>query len=242
MSLRATGEERFNRGLLLQLSPALADVRTAIEARGLSYRGAFHPTADDLPGRDNVGTLVLAGFTGNNNWRYFKHSGEACDGKPDPLDRWSLRVIGALAAELGATAMFPFTGPPWLPFLRWARKAEPLHPSPLGMLIHPDWGLWHAWRGALAFRERLELPPQDRRPSSCDTCSDKPCLATCPVSAFTPEKYHVAACVAHIDSAHGLDCMEEGCRARRACPIGAVHRYSPDQAGFHMRAFRAAQK
>ena len=30
--------------------------------------------------------------------------------------------------------------------------------SPLGILIHPDWGLWHSYRGALAFRERLDLP------------------------------------------------------------------------------------
>jgi hypothetical protein len=138
--------------------------------------------------------------------------------------------------------MFPFIGPPWLPFQRWAQKAEPLHPSPLGMLIHPDWGLWHAWRGALGFRERLELPIQDRRPSPCESCADKPCLSACPVNAFARDRYDVAACVAHIESAQGLDCMDEGCRARRACPIGAAHRCSPDQANFHMRAFRTAQR
>lgn len=224
------------------MDPTLADVRAALEARGLSCRGAFHPTADDLPDGDKFGTMVLAGFTGNNNWQHFKDSGEASDGAPDALDRWSLRVIGALARELGATAMFPFTGPPWLPFLRWAQRAEPLYPSPLGMLIHPDWGLWHAWRGALTFRERLELPTQDRRPSPCDTCVEKPCLTACPVKAFTSQGYNVAACVAHVESARGTDCIEEGCRARRACPIGAAHRYGPDQANFHMRAFRNAQR
>jgi ferredoxin len=220
----------------------LTDVRSAIEARGLSYRGAFHPTAEDLPDGSDVGTLVLVGFTGNTNWQHFRDSPEARDGAPDPLDRWSRRVIGALAEELGATALFPFAGPPWLPFLKWAQKAEPVHPSPLGMLIHPDWGLWHSWRGALAFRETLELPPPDRRPRPCDTCADKPCLSACPVNAFTRAGYHVAACIAHIDSPRGTDCMEEGCRARRACPIGVEHRYSDEQAEFHMRAFRKAQK
>jgi ferredoxin len=220
----------------------LAEIRAGIEARGLSYRGALHPTGDDVPDREDVGTIVLAGFTGKTNWRHFKNSPEARDGKPDALDRWSLRVIGALAAELGATALFPFIGPPWLPFQRWAQKAEPLHPSPIGMLIHPDWGLWHSWRGALAFRERLELPAPDRRPSPCDSCADKPCLSTCPVGAFTREGYNVRACVAHISTESGTDCMEEGCRARRACPVGAAHRYAPDQASFHMRAFRAAQR
>jgi hypothetical protein len=218
------------------------NVRAGVEARGLSYRGAFHPTPDDWPdGGDVVGTLVLVGFTGNQNWQHFRQSPEAQDGKPDPLDRWSLRVIGALAHELGATALFPFQGPPWLPFLAWAQKAEPVRPSPLGMLIHPDWGLWHSWRGALAFLETLELPPPDRRPRPCDTCIDKPCLSTCPVNAFTSTGYDVAACVEHIESLLGTDCMEEGCRARRACPVGAGHRYSPEQARFSMRAFRDAQ-
>jgi hypothetical protein len=32
--------------------------------------------------------------------------------------------------------------------------------------------------------------------------------------------------------------MGEGCRARRACPVGRDYRYAPDQAAFHMRPFR----
>lgn len=223
--------------------PTLPEIRAAIEAQGLSYRGALHPTADDdLPDGDSVGTLMLVGFTGRRNWEPFKESPEARDGAPDPLDRWSLRVIGALARDLGAIALFPFTGPPWLPFYRWGQKAEPLHPSPIGLLIHPDWGLWHSWRGALAFRARLELPPPDRRPSPCDSCADKPCLTTCPVAAFKQDRYDVAACVAHIETAQGADCMNQGCRARRACPLGVQHRYTPDQAHFSMRAFRTAQR
>lgn len=219
----------------------LSEVRAAIEAGGLSYRGAFHPGTEDLPDLEDIGTLVLAGFIGNRNWRTFIDSPEAGDCKPDPLDRWSLRVIGDLARALGAEAMFPFDGPPFLPFQRWAIKAEPLHASPIGMLIHPDWGLWHSFRGALAFHERFDLPPPDRRACPCDSCADKPCLTACPAAAFTPRGYDVSRCVAHIERAAGIDCMEEGCRARRACPIGAAHRYDPDEANFHMRAFRAAQ-
>src|SRR5262249_42217658 len=81
-------------------------------------------------------------------------SAERAAGGADPLDRWSRRVVGGLAAELGAAALYPFGGPPWLPFQRWAKKAEPLHSSPLSVLIHPDWGLWHSYRGALVFAER----------------------------------------------------------------------------------------
>ncbi len=217
----------------------------AAAAVGLALRGAFHPVLGDgvppMPGGVPVGTLVLAGFVGRAQWPAFAGSPEASDGGVDPLDRWSRRVLGALSAELGATALYPFGGPPWLPFQRWAMKAEPVHRSALGMLIHPDWGLWHSYRGALAFAECFELPAHADRPSPCDGCAAKPCLRVCPVGAFTPERYDVGACAGHLRSSRGTDCVELGCRAREACPIGAEHRYGREQARFHMRAFLASR-
>jgi hypothetical protein len=187
-------------------------------------------------------TLVLVGFVGSQNWPAFAASPEAADSRPNPLDRWSTRVITAIAQALGATPHFPFDGPPFLPFQRWALKAEPVHPSPLGILIHPDWGLWHAYRGALAFAERIDLPPPDSRPSPCDDCMGKPCLTACPVGAFTRAGYDVSACVAHIAAPAGAECMSGGCLARRACPAGPEYRHIPAQADFHQRAFLAAQR
>jgi hypothetical protein len=110
------------------------------------------------------------------------------------------------------------------------------------MLIHPDWGLWQGYRGALAFASRLDLPPPDRRPSPCESCAGKPCLTACPVGAFAPGRYDVAACASHVASPAGSDCAGLGCRARRACPIGTAHRQAPPQAAFHMRAFLAGQR
>ena len=214
----------------------LSTIQTRAARVGLAYRGAFHP--GDLA---EVQTLVLVGFAGHQGWPAFAASHEASDGAPDPLDRWSRRVVGGLAIELGATALFPFGGPPYLPFQRWAQKAEPVYPSPLGILIHPEWGLWHAYRGALAFRERIDLPEPDTRASPCETCGAKPCLTACPVGAFSSDGYDAPSCVAHISSDLGADCMDHGCRARRACPVGAEHCYGEQQARFHMRAFRDAQ-
>ena len=215
----------------------LATIRSRLAEHGLSYRGAFHPEAGEAPGK----TLVLVGFIGSENWPIFATSPEAADGRPDPLDRWSTRVITAIAQSLGAAPLFPFGGPPFLPFQRWAQRAEPVHPSPLGILIHPEWGLWHAYRGALAFADRIDLPPPDLRSSPCDSCTDKPCLSACPVNAFTPAGYDVSACVAHISMPAGADCVTTGCRARRACPVGPQYRHVPAQAEFHQRAFLAAQ-
>lgn len=209
-------------------------------AAGLALRGAFHPAAaDGVPSAP--GTLVMLGLVGRTQWPAFAASPEASDGCAHPLDRWSRRVIDGLASELGAVALYPFGGPPWLPFQRWAMQAEPVHRSALGMLIHPDWGLWHSYRGALAVAERLALPERVDRPSPCDTCAAKPCLSACPVGAFTIERYDVDACASHLRSIAGKDCVELGCRAREACPVGANHRYGRDQASFHMRAFLASR-
>jgi ferredoxin len=180
----------------------LARIDTAAAAQGLSLRGAFHPLSRDgvpaMPDGRPVATLVLLGNVGPGLWGHFAAGSELTDGGPDPLDRWSERVIGALGRALGARPLFPFGGPPYLPFIAWAKRAEPVAESPLGMLIHPEHGLWHAYRGALAFAERLELPAPDTRPRPCDSCAGKPCLTACPVGAFGAEGYDVAACVGHI--------------------------------------------
>jgi hypothetical protein len=218
-------------------APGLKDIERSFSGTGLALRGAFHPTADDgipdlAPGRP-AATLVLVGNTGPDMWQSFC---AACDPTADLLDDWSRQILTTVAAECTAVALFPFQPPP-LPFQRWAQRADACHSSPLGILIHPDHGLWHAYRGALIFDARLVLPAPDQRPSPCEICAAKPCLSACPVTAFGADGYDVEACVRHIATASGRDCMEHACRARRACPVGAASRYADDQARFHMTAF-----
>ena len=218
-------------------------IERAAAAEGLSLRGAFQPEAadrvPDLPDGRPARTLVLLGNAGPGLWSAFTAAPEFADGMADPLNRWSTRVIGALADSFGARAHFPF-GTPHRPFIAWAKRAEPVAESPLGMLIHPDHGLWHAYRGALAFAAMLELPPADTRPRPCDVCDDRPCLTACPVGAFGAPGYDVAACAGHIAAPAGADCLDLGCRARRACPVGRALQYRPAQARFHMAAFLKA--
>lgn len=209
----------------------------AFLAAGIAPRGAFHPDpADGVPAMADgapAGTVVLVGNVGPSMWGAFA---SARDPLVDTLDDWSEEVLAAIARRFRATACFPFSRPP-LPFQRWAMKAEPCHVSPLGLLVHPDYGLWHGYRGALMLAERLALPPPDRRVSPCDVCADKPCLQACPVGAFSGSGYDVPACTRHIASPAGEDCLGLGCRARRACPVGQTYRYEPAQACFHMTDF-----
>lgn len=235
----------------------LETVRQAAAMSGLSLRGGFHSEPEDRVPALKTGkpaqTLLLLGNIDGAMWRAFKASPEGrdvetpsesppSDGDLGPMDRWSRRVISALAEELGAAPVFPFGGPPYHPFQSWAQKSEPVWPSPLGVLIHRDYGLWHAYRGALCFDSRIELPPQEDGESPCLSCADQPCLSTCPVSAFSDEGYNVPVCATHIAQPEGEDCVVLGCRARRACPVGANVRYQPEQAAFHMHAFLAARQ
>jgi ferredoxin len=215
---------------------------SAIERAGLVPRGAFKLEDGERVGElADMRTIVLAGMVGREGWRAFAASPEASDGFADPLDRWSRRLIEALAHELGGRALFPFGEPPFLPFQRWAQRAEPVHSSPIGLLIHPYYGLWHAYRGAIGFPEELAVPELAAVPSPCESCAGRWCLKACPVGAFSSTGYDVAACAGHLRSAAGGDCMDFGCRARRACPVGADHAYGPEQANFLMRAFLCGQ-
>lgn len=221
-------------------SMTLESITEALTGLGLIARGAFHPEPEDavplLTDGRRAGTVVIVGNAGPDLWRVFTESGGRGLGA-HPMNAWTEKVIGRLVHEIGATAWFPFHGPPYHPFQRWAGRAETVWSSPLGILIHPEYGLWHAYRAAIGVLPRLELPPHDPSPLPCDSCVDKPCLNACPVHAFTDAGYDVAACRAHVSNPAGEDCLSLGCRARRACPVGAERRYEPAQAMFHMQAF-----
>ena len=112
---------------------------------GLILCGGFWPSGEDeVPGAP--ATLLLVGNAGPAMWESF--SALPIEGE-NALDQWSKCAIDAVADNLGATALYPYGGPPFLPFLRWAQKAEAVKPSPIGMMMHSEYGLWHAYRGAL---------------------------------------------------------------------------------------------
>ncbi len=181
--------------------------------------------------------LVLVGNAGPAMFRRFATERDPAH---DQLDDWTRDVLTPLAGQLGARAVFPFDTP-HPPFLTWARAAGAGNASPLGMNIHAQFGLWHAYRAAFIFDEAIEVQSANNTASPCDTCTGKPCLATCPVGAFSIGGYDVAACAAHLSSPKGERCRTEGCMARNSCPVAREYFYSPEQTRFHMVAFMKAR-
>ena len=220
-------------------------VHTLAHEYGLVFRGGFLANLeDDVPSQiDGTAskTLLLFGQAGDSLWSVFSQSTELADNQPHPMDRWSERVGNAIAQGLHGRLLLPFGGPPHYPFIRWASRAEEVQPSKLGMLIHPIYGLWHAYRFAIAVAEPIDgLAEAPTVVGICSQCQDTPCLNTCPVGAFTDGYYDVKACIDYLQENPEAPCHRQGCLARDACPEGAHSHYDIEQKQFHMTQFTQA--
>jgi hypothetical protein len=223
--------------------PTYEAILEAFAGTGLLVRGGF-AAADgevlpDGPNGRPAAAVVLLGNAGGGLWPAFSAGRRD---EPHPLDEWARRTVDPVAARLGAGAVFP-SDRPWHPFQRWAMRAEPVSPSPIGLLIHPDYGLWHAYRAALLLdRPPAGLPPRGDRPSPCETCVGRPCLGACPVGAHGEAGFDVAACERHLRAGDEPDCMALGCRSRDGCPVGRDSRFGAEQVRFHQQAFLRSRR
>lgn len=220
---------------------------------GLRCFGSFTIHGEDvadMPGSAGEGLsgkrALLIGNAGPQMWRHFSQSPEFVDAQPDPLNRWTQRVVNqACGGDVDLAQkrlLFPFGTDIW-PFQRWARRAMGISASPLGMLIHPEFGLWFALRAVLVSEadEAFGLAQQGsiKPVHPCSKCVEKPCLSSCPVQAYDGKTLRVDKCAGHLQGGSSPDCMKRGCVARNACPVGTDWQYPPEQLRFHMAAFRA---
>ncbi len=210
----------------------LDGLASRLASHRLAVLGGFACEGElDLP--KGTRTLLLIGPAEPGYWAHLRAQAEW--GGPDPVDRWSRRVIGGIACDLGAKALFPFGGPPWHPFQRWAMRSGRAWESPVRLLVQAEQGLMVSFRGALALKQVVaDLPPPVARP--CDSCA-KPCLAACPVGALTRVGYDLPRCHGYLDTGPGQDCMDQGCAVRRACPLSQTYARMPDHSAYHMRQF-----
>lgn len=206
----------------------------AAKHRHLTLLGGFHPNGtDDTP--EDCKTLIMLGPDEPSFWSAFTRSAEWQDGRPDAMDRWSTRIIGAWAAELNATPLYPFGGPPFKPFYSWALRTGRIHASPVHLLVHDQAGLFVSFRGALALPYHVDLPQPPANP--CKTCTERPCTTACLADALTPEGYDVPKCKTFLNTDAGRQNMTLGCNVRRSCPVSERFGRLPAQSAYHMRQF-----
>ena len=133
----------------------LAGITAMAAPHHLAVLGGF--TCQDDPGLPaGTRSLLLLGPAEPGYWAHVTAQPEWC--APDPIDRWSRRVIGGMACDLGAKAIFPFGGPPYHPFYQWALRTGRVWDSPVRLLVQAEQGLMVSFRGALALKEVVEVP------------------------------------------------------------------------------------
>lgn len=216
-------------------------IAAALAKHGLILRGGFSfETLENAPlgpTGSPARAALLIGQAGASIWPHLQHwNDDQPEAASDPLDTWSRNVIGDVARRFGSRAVFPFEKP-FLPFQQWAMRAEGLKPSPLGILMHPQYGLWHAYRGALLFDAEWPSAPVEPPVHLCDLCHGKPCLSACPIDAYSMTGFAYEACIGYLKSDCGEICMTEGCRARNACPYGEPYRYPSEVQAYHQARF-----
>ncbi len=205
-----------------------------LDAHHLEVLGGFHVAEGEEGFPPGTRSLLMLGPKEPGFWAHIQ--ADADWSHPDPIDHWSRRVIGQIACDLGAKALFPFGGPPYHPFYRWALRTGRIWESPVKLLVHGGQGLMVSFRGALALRETIDLPPTLPRP--CDTCA-APCQTACPAGALGSKGYDVPACHDWLDS-QGEDCLTGGCLTRRACPVSQGYARLGAQSAYHMGRFHKA--
>jgi len=223
------------------LLPDLGSLSERLERSGLRLRGGFNFESDEPAPATQTGrtakSVVLIGNAGGEFWPHFQRWRRNQPTElTNPLDTWSRTVIEEAAAGQNANFVSP-SDRPFMPFQQWAMRAEGLKPSPLGILMHPEWGLWHAYRGALLFDQPLGLTGPDEIPHLCETCIEKPCLRACPVEAYSAAAFEYQRCLGHVRGSSGGSCRSRGCLDRNACPYGTEYRYPADMQAFIMRAY-----
>ncbi len=206
----------------------------------VSEYDALVPAAWRL-GTQRATSVIVMGHGGGGFWAAYQHHigahpehGE----RADPLDDFTealmqtevlprLRAIG-----IDGRVRFPFrTDEPRVSFVHLAEAAELGRRSLLGVLIHPEFGPWIAFRGAIMVDEVLTAPRPAAGFDPCASCEARPCVAMCPAAAVDGDGWNVRRCIDH--RVQRTDDCQSQCDARVACVYGRAHVYPPDALRHH---------
>lgn len=208
------------------------------EIFGAATVGEYNRTLEEnlsgyrLPEPDGEGSLVLVIGNTRRLWPLFlrAYADGPLSSETDPVDAYASSKLGAAVTEIAAafavTSALRYTFDPVphaVAVQRLTILAGVAEQSPVGLLVHPEYGPWFSLRAAAVFG--LPGPAGAAPPATCSRCSDKPCL---------PARERVHTATGGIYSRESFDAhWRLWLEMREACPVGAQARFTEQQTRYH---------
>jgi epoxyqueuosine reductase len=222
----------------LNLTAAVPAERYELAAPPAYRANAIHPACR---------SIAVIGNGGADFWRAFKAHAATNPGwleRDDPLDDFTRQIVELeivkpiKEAGFGCIPVYPFGAGPTLNFMQLAMLAGLAGPSIIGVVVHPVFGPWIAFRAAILLDCEIDLTGDAVGFDPCPTCSIRSCISACPASAVSfPSGWNISGCLAHRIEAHP-QCADR-CHARVACVLSPEQRYPDDELAYHQeRALR----
>jgi len=243
------------------VSETLQIIRTAALPHGLNlvaavpaerYDETVKPESRASRFAPRARSIVVIANGGGAFWGAYREHLAANPGwseRENPLDDFTREVVERdLTAPLAArrmpyTTVYPFvSGTASLNFMQLGKMAGLGGASIVGVVVHPTYGPWMAFRAAILLEEMIDAPGEAAGFDPCPTCTVRSCIEACPVSAVSfPKGWDVSACYKHRFE-NEADCGGR-CHARAGCVLGPEYRYPADELAYHQgRALRAMRQ
>ncbi len=247
------------------MSDPLSEIRRAGARHGLNlvaaipadhYDRAVAPAMrtdpfDPAEARAKARSIVVIGNGGGDFWRGFVEFAERNPGwrdRANPLDDFTREIIERdivpVVRESGARCrtVYPFIGGgPTLNFIELAKLSGLGGPSIIGVVVHPVYGPWIAFRAALIVDVDLNSPGEALGFDPCPGCVPRSCIPACPANAVAfPAGWDIPKCLTHRVEVES-DCTPR-CHARAGCVLGPEHRYPADELAYHQRRALGAMR
>ncbi|MEM6988799.1 MAG: hypothetical protein AAF499_20025 [Pseudomonadota bacterium] len=186
------------------------------------------------------GSLLVIGNVGGRFWRSVR-STDQFQGD-HPLDAASVHATETVIAEALACTrelLYPDPQATRVNLLAVLNAMQWQHPSPLGLGIHAQYGLWQAVRAAWWVSDAAPTRVvQSPAPDVCASCTSQACVVACPATAVRVGEWPKLTACADYRFAPQSRCAET-CVAREACPVAVEYRYDSDQLAHHYRLDRS---
>ncbi len=196
-------------------------------------------------------SIIVVGNGGRAFWSAFSDFADRHPGwreRANPLDDFTREIVEGEVApavrDAGAQCrtVYPFMhAGPTLNFIELAKLAGLGGPSLIGVVVHPIYGPWIAFRAALIVDIALDSPGPALGFDPCPECVPRSCISACPAAAIAyPAGWDIPQCLTHRVETEA-DCAPR-CHARAGCVLGPQHRYADDELAYHQRRALAAMR